>query len=140
MRRLIRRLNEDEGRSFMISSHLLHEVELISNRIGILEKGKMVYEGPPADFGRLGNPVFLLKASPLDQAAQILRDLGAEDVAVDEAETDKIKFTVAATVLPAVHHALQTKDIAVHTLAERRMTLEDFFVQRSQEMKEGRLS
>lgn len=45
MRRLIQRMAEEEGTTFFISSHLIHDVELTCNRIGIVYGGKLVNDG-----------------------------------------------------------------------------------------------
>ncbi len=43
---LIRALREDSGVTVLLSSHLLHQVQSICDRVGIFVKGKMVAEGP----------------------------------------------------------------------------------------------
>jgi len=42
MRKLIKRLSEEEGTTFFISSHLIHDVELTCTRIGVVYGGKLV--------------------------------------------------------------------------------------------------
>jgi len=42
MRRLIRRLKEEEGTTFFISSHLIHDVELTCTRIGVVYEGRLL--------------------------------------------------------------------------------------------------
>ncbi|WP_426445594.1 ABC transporter ATP-binding protein [Paenibacillus sp. S-38] len=42
MRRLIKRLSAEEGTTFFISSHLIHDVELTCTRIGVVYGGKLV--------------------------------------------------------------------------------------------------
>lgn len=42
MRRLIKRLAEEEGTTFFISSHLIHDVELTCTRIAVIYGGKLV--------------------------------------------------------------------------------------------------
>jgi ABC-2 type transport system ATP-binding protein len=49
IRELIRKLAEEEHITFLISSHLIHEMELICNRVGIVYNGKMLREGLLAD-------------------------------------------------------------------------------------------
>jgi ABC-2 type transport system ATP-binding protein len=44
MRRLIKRLAQEEGTTFFISSHLIHDVELTCNRIGVVYGGRLVNE------------------------------------------------------------------------------------------------
>lgn len=41
MRHLIQRLSEEEGTTFFISSHLIHDVELTCNTIGIVYDGRL---------------------------------------------------------------------------------------------------
>jgi len=43
---LIRTLREDSGVTVLLSSHLLHQVQSICDRVGIFVEGKMVAEGP----------------------------------------------------------------------------------------------
>src|SRR6266571_568396 len=48
-RALIRRLRDELGLTVMLSSHLLHEVEQICNRVAIIEEGRLLYQGPVED-------------------------------------------------------------------------------------------
>jgi ABC-type multidrug transport system ATPase subunit len=45
MRNLILELSRHQGKTIMVSSHLLNEIELIANRMLIIDKGKKVAEG-----------------------------------------------------------------------------------------------
>jgi ABC-2 type transport system ATP-binding protein len=45
MRRLIRQLAEDDGKTVFLSSHLLHEVEQVCDRVLILDKGRLIAQG-----------------------------------------------------------------------------------------------
>jgi ABC-type multidrug transport system ATPase subunit len=49
MRNLILRLSREMGKTILISSHLLSEIELIANRMIILHKGKKMVEGSVAE-------------------------------------------------------------------------------------------
>ncbi len=53
MRRLVRRL-ADEGMTVLLSSHLLGEVEEVCNRVAIVRRGRVVYEGEIAALTRAG--------------------------------------------------------------------------------------
>jgi ABC-2 type transport system ATP-binding protein len=48
-RDLVKRLSEEEGITFLISSHMIHELEQLCNRIGILYQGELVQEGHVAE-------------------------------------------------------------------------------------------
>lgn len=45
MRMLIQRLSKDFGKTILISSHLLHEIEQIATRMIIINRGKKIVEG-----------------------------------------------------------------------------------------------
>ncbi len=49
MRNLIMRLSKEMGKTILVSSHLLSEIEIIANRIIIINKGEKVVEGNAAE-------------------------------------------------------------------------------------------
>jgi ABC-2 type transport system ATP-binding protein len=46
LRQLIKKLNQEEGMTIVISSHILAEVEKMATHIGIISKGQLVFQGP----------------------------------------------------------------------------------------------
>ncbi|THU41395.1 ABC transporter ATP-binding protein [Niastella caeni] len=48
IRNLILHLSRHQGKTILVSSHLLHEIELIANRMLIIDKGKKIMEGTVA--------------------------------------------------------------------------------------------
>jgi ABC-type multidrug transport system ATPase subunit len=44
-RKLIKQLSEEKGTSFLISSHMIHELEQLCNRVGIVVEGHLKKEG-----------------------------------------------------------------------------------------------
>ncbi len=67
MRNLILRLSSEMGKTILISSHLLSEIELIANRMIIIHKGKKMVEG---DVASLLDPAHtLIEIDTLDNAA-----------------------------------------------------------------------
>jgi ABC-2 type transport system ATP-binding protein len=49
IREIILKLAKEEQITFLISSHLIHEMELMCNRIGIIYGGKLIREGVPSE-------------------------------------------------------------------------------------------
>jgi ABC-2 type transport system ATP-binding protein len=49
IRELLRSLNHEQGISIVISSHLLSEIEKLVTHIGIINKGKMMFQGALSD-------------------------------------------------------------------------------------------
>jgi ABC-2 type transport system ATP-binding protein len=71
MRFLIRRLAEEEGKAVFLSSHLLHEVQQLCDRVAIIAKGAVVHESTIADLLRHEGG-FRIEAAPLDVAEAAL--------------------------------------------------------------------
>ncbi|MFC0772318.1 ABC transporter ATP-binding protein [Terrimonas alba] len=45
-RELIKKLNKEHGTTVIVSSHILNEVERMASHVGIIHKGKMLFQGP----------------------------------------------------------------------------------------------
>lgn len=55
IRRMIRSLADEEGMSFLISSHNMLEIEYLSDRVGIINKGRLLVTGKPDDLKAMYN-------------------------------------------------------------------------------------
>lgn len=136
MRHLIKRLSEENGTTFIVSSHLLYEIELMCNRIVILEKGKLLYEGATELFGRKGKPRF--RATGPDNPA--IEKILVEDKRLEQvsrSDEGGVYFECEHDLLPSVHKSLIDANAALFTLQEEKMTLEEFFIQRGHDEQAG---
>ncbi|MGE8378537.1 MAG: ABC transporter ATP-binding protein [Sphingobacterium sp.] len=71
MRNLFRLLNE-QGKTIFLSSHILSELEKIATHIGIIEGGKMIFQGTKNELLRQVEREALLRTSDATRAATIL--------------------------------------------------------------------
>lgn len=62
IRTLLRRLVDEEGVTVMISSHQLHELSELCNRVGVIHRGRLVVEAETADLLRAGARRYALAA------------------------------------------------------------------------------
>ena len=69
IRNLFHRLAE-EGRTVLVSSHLLGEVEQICDRVGVISNGHLVTQSTVQEL--LGEEGVLVRAQPIEQAQEIL--------------------------------------------------------------------
>lgn len=140
MRRLIRRLNQDDGVTFVISSHLLHEIELVCNRVGILEEGRLIVEQDiDTMLQKLGGR-FALRADPRDGARTALESFEGTTL-VDGPEDGALRFVIDDdSRLPSLHRHLAAASVDVRTLSEERVSLEEFFIKRSADRGAGTLT
>jgi ABC-2 type transport system ATP-binding protein len=69
MRHLVKRLR-DAGRTVFISSHVLHEIEQVCDRIAILVRGQVVQQGPVRDLLQHGAKIEIrIRSAPEAEAA-----------------------------------------------------------------------
>lgn len=115
----------DQGKTLLISSHELLEVELISNRIGILFEGVMQTSGTMDEL--LTNREVTLLVTGADEAA--LARVAEKGLAAEDRVEDRVKFRVAADI--SVYDALaicKAEGLNLVSVAPRRETLEELFV------------
>jgi len=122
MRDLIKTLGEG-GRTVLISSHQLHEVEQISDRYGVIHGGKLIAEGAIA--GTRYNGI-LLRAKPLVKARQVLTVmLGRAAVrSLDGA----LLVSAAPAKAPEINRHLVESGVQVSELRVVERSLEEIFL------------
>ncbi|MGB3634259.1 MAG: ATP-binding cassette domain-containing protein [Rubrobacteraceae bacterium] len=131
MRDLIRGLGTGE-RTVLLSSHLLGEVEQICDRVGVIQKGKLVAEGTVEELR--GTAGLLVKAEPVEEAAKIAEKLaGVEEVQ----KTDGfLRLTIAPEKAAEINAKLVEAGLRVSELRPAEQSLEDVFLQLTGEPQE----
>ena len=82
MRNLFCHLNE-QGKTIFLSSHILSELEKIATHIGIIEGGKMIFQGTKHELlGQVDREVFLRTSNPA-ATVSILQNAGFSTVKID---------------------------------------------------------
>jgi ABC-type multidrug transport system ATPase subunit len=124
MREFIRSLGAG-GRTVVLSSHLMGEIEQVSDRVGVIRAGALVAEGTVEELrGRAGLRV---RAEPQAEAARLIGALPDVDaVASVDGLLDVIVDTARA---PAINRALVEAGIAVSELYAQKASLEDVFLE-----------
>jgi ABC-2 type transport system ATP-binding protein len=74
MRVLIRRLSDEEGKTVFLSSHLLHEVEQVCDRVLILNKGQVIAQGEVKELLSQAHGLEL-RIEAAEKAAEVLSNL-----------------------------------------------------------------
>ncbi len=124
MRILIRELGKGE-RTVLLSSHLMTEIEQISDRVGIVAHGKLVAEGTVEDLR--GPDRLIIRADPIDRATAVVVALAGNHVT---REGDALRIDgIAALDLDSasINQRLVAAGIAVHELRLERASLESVF-------------
>jgi len=83
------------GKTIIISSHILSELQTLCNRVAIIEKGKLIYAGPVQgvrDQMQTGRVVWVKVSSDQSQAIELLKS--RPEVSAAEAEDGHVKITL----------------------------------------------
>jgi ABC-2 type transport system ATP-binding protein len=125
MRDLVRRLASD-GITVLLSSHLLGEVEELCNRVAIIRKGRIVYEGQLQDLLATASTGYRLRSPEPDRArALLLNQPGIREVvSVDGA----LRFQADEDAVAALSIALGQARIGVTALVPETASLEELFL------------
>src|SRR5271163_4120471 len=99
-REMIRAMVEQEGRTVFISSHLLDEVEKICDAAAIVDRGKIITQGPIAEISSGGEGARNQLDLGVDDVELALRVLGASEL-VQEAHSAEAGIRVVLTGEPA---------------------------------------
>lgn len=119
------------GKTIIISSHILSELQTLCNRVAIIEKGKLIYSGPVQgvrDQMSSGPIYWVTVRSGADQALKLLtaREEVAEAVAVD----GQVKVTLKEhdTDPSFIADVLVQNNIGLSGLWEDELGLEEVFL------------
>jgi ABC-2 type transport system ATP-binding protein len=125
MRELVRRL-AGEGLTILLSSHLLYEVEELCNRVAIIRKGSIIYQGELSDLLATAASGYRLRAVDPERARAAL--LATPGVGGVELRDGDLRFSAEEDVVAALSIALGKAGIAFTALAPETVSLEELFL------------
>ena len=126
VRDFIRALCEERGKTILISSHILSEIALLADDIGIIDHGVLLEEESLVELEQKNGKVLRFTVSNATVAAQLLRqEMGVRDVAVEnerELAVRDLCLDAGAAVRRFVEAGLAVSDAHLY-----EDTLEDYF-------------
>lgn len=133
MRTLFRRLNQEDGTTIFISSHILSEVDLIADTIGIIRRGKLLAELPIEEIHRHQTEYLSLQVDDVNHTAALLEKMGLTGFSVLDKEFIRIYDSDISG--KALSKALIENGIGLESIGRKHDTLEDYFFQLTEEKK-----
>lgn len=125
IRELIMSLPEIMNATVLISSHILSEIELMADHVGIIHQGELLFQGTMAELKTKGRDEVVVKAHPLGQAAEFLRDKGYT-VTIREG---KLYLPGRNINMETLNRELVLSGYGVSHLSKNLGNLEDIFLQ-----------
>ena len=127
IRNLILHLSKEHKKTIVVSSHLLGEIQLIANRLLIIDKGKKMVEGTASE---LFDPAqTIVEVETLDNSMALLLLQQSKWSSLLQPTTDKtILLKMDRMNIPAFHQSIVEMKIPILSIQPRH-SLEDYFIQ-----------
>ena len=117
------RTRVDEGRTVLVSSHLLAELALSADSVVIIKGGRLVVEGPVAEIMAVGTAAVRVRTPQADRLRAVLTARGVST------EVDGSEHVVAHGVsTEVVGQAVAEAGVVVYEISAQRPDLEDAFL------------
>jgi len=121
-RMYLRKIAAEDGVSVFVSSHLLSEIELMCDRVAVIQNGKLI---DIRDINVETSSFYYIEATPNDQAAALLQKLDYNFVADNNGYVVEIKKEdIPKLITQFVHEEIQLFAVQPH-----QKTLEDQFLE-----------
>lgn len=125
-RELIKKLNREHNTTVLVSSHILNEVERMATHVGIIHKGKMLFQGTLPELQQMKTKQAALEIETADNARAA--SLLVSQYAVQETETQLVLPYQSKEETAAINRQLVQAGIDVYAIHARQNDLEQLFI------------
>lgn len=131
IRDYLRSLAREEEMAIVVSSHLLSEMELMCDRIGIIQHGELLDIQSIRDFIQDGVSSYQFSVAPIESAREILNSSGFSVNVMEQ----YLQVELEKEKVPEVVKMLIQQDIAIYEVKEVTKTLEDKFLEKTSQKR-----
>ncbi|MHA6482900.1 ABC transporter ATP-binding protein [Paenibacillus sp. strain BS8-2] len=126
MRELIRTLNKEYGITFLISSHILAEIEQMADRIGVVRQGRLVDEVTLSEI-RQQRTEYMELVTPNVRRAVVLLEQELKLTNIKIVQDNRIRIYDTAASAGQISKLLISQDVEIEEIQKHASTLEDYF-------------
>jgi len=126
IRNLILQLKNEQKKTVLLSSHILSEIELIANRMVIINKGKTIVQGSVTDLLNAQDLIVSFSVDNIEKAKQSIENAGM-DVSIDKIENNHLLLHIAQEKIPVINKLFCDNGVNVYSIEAKRK-LEDYFL------------
>lgn len=126
IRNLILQLKNERNKTVVLSSHILSEIELIANRLVIINKGKSLVQGSVKDLLNAQELIVSFSVDQVDKAKNILETNGKLHH-ISSTEAHALLLHISQDEIPVVNKLFCDNGILVFSIESKRK-LEDYFL------------
>ncbi|MBN2571873.1 MAG: ABC transporter ATP-binding protein, partial [Ignavibacteriales bacterium] len=126
IRDLIMVLSKEKGKTVFLSSHILSEVEQISNRMIIINKGKTQVEGSVEDLLNEQKLHVTFEVDDVEKCSEIIATTEWNNL-IKEKQINKIIFDLEKDMISELNKYLNDNNVKISAIIPRR-SLEEYFL------------
>lgn len=128
IRDLIRMLNKEYGITFLLSSHILGEIEQVADRIGVIKDGKLVNEVTLADISKQRTDYIEIVTKDVEKSIYLLEyELQISNMKI--VQDNRIRIYDLTLPQSEISKKLIMHDVDIEEIQKHSSTLEDYFYQ-----------
>ncbi|MFM9139872.1 MAG: ATP-binding cassette domain-containing protein, partial [Solirubrobacterales bacterium] len=129
----VRRLNSEHGTTVFLTTQYLEEADVLADRVGIIDHGRIVAEGTPsalkASIGKVSLEAIPANPEDFDRLEAALARFG--EPAASSPKGAAVRLDAGAEELADVVRALDAEGIAVSDLQLHQPSLDDVFLEKT---------
>jgi ABC-type multidrug transport system ATPase subunit len=126
IRTLILQLKNERNKTILLASHILSEIELIANRMVIINNGKSVVQGNVSELLNQEDLVVSFEVDQPEKARQII-NTNLSEIVVLHGTNSILKLQIAHDDIPLINQFLLENGVRVFGIDSKRK-LEDYFL------------
>ena len=126
IRNLMIDLTAKHGKTILVSSHLLAEIERTATHVGIINKGELLFQGTIGALQDLSKPAVKIETDNQAKAISVLKNEG-----IDIIHTNEFTVSVAYTdkvAMGKINTLLVNNGVSVYSISKERKDLENLFL------------
>ncbi|HET6227472.1 MAG TPA: ABC transporter ATP-binding protein [Bacteroidia bacterium] len=126
IRNLILQLKNERNKTIVLSSHILSEIELIANRLVIINKGKSLVQGSVSELLNAQELIVSFTVDHLEKATALLEQAQMQQ-AINKIEDKNLLLHISQQEIPVVNKLFCDNGVNVFSIESKRK-LEDYFL------------
>jgi len=128
IRRIIKKMNKEHGITFVISSHILSELELTATKFGFIDHGKLLMEISSEDLYQNTQKSLVLQVNDVQKAIILLEtQLNAKNYKINRFNEIELHDFIEAP--DKISELLMKNGVRLYKLEKKGMTLENYYME-----------
>lgn len=137
LRDILKKLAHEENVAVLVSSHMLAEMELMCDRVAIIDKGTILDVKPIDEILHMAAKQetyrFELESTQVELAKQVIISVYGEEIVtgIEVLESGRVMINVAVVsdIVPAINKILVENNVSVYTIGRIENSLEEAFIE-----------